>query len=424
MSPLAWSGLVDSLFTWSLLILPYASYLGILGLLGVITLLGVKTRNFALDITTSLLLGAIALLLLLSALVAVDRGEAFRQLSHFLPYFLLFALLPPLLTRQRLETVGLGLVIAAIPLNLMALGEYVLRSNALPTPLTQLPFVAWVRLRPHAGRAMVMFDHPNTLANYLVLILGLGLGLILYRTRQGKFNEAGRDRSLSLLLYGATFLNLVGIFSSGSRNGLLVGMSQIALVILCTRPNRILLGTGLIGLGAVLAGAAWFGIGGRSLNMATWSNDPRVGVWAFALTLVQQRPWLGWGLGNLKLQYPPGLIPGYDFIAHAHNVWLSLAVEVGIPAVILFSLLVGRILFRSVKRLLGRSLKPDESAILLAYLLAFWGCIAFAFFDVTFYDARINSLNWVILSALYSLGWTTCRTLTHQAHGYHSSYRN
>lgn len=405
------------LFQFSFVSLPYLYFAVFPGLIGVIGLLFAKFRRLALDTSTRNLLLGITAVLLLSCLFAADRGEAFLQLANFLPYMLLFAVLPYLLkSTEPLQQLALSVVIAALPINVLAIIEYTLRHPGIPRWLKRTSLSRWYRARPHAERAMVMFGHPNALAGYLVLVLGLGLGLILYyslrnhphnqiATRQMATGRQISSKALLILLYVGTFSCLLGIFASGSRNGLIVAVSQLLVFSLFTKASRIILLAALVGLAAVGAGVAWLGIGGRSLAAVDWANDPRVEVWRFAFNLLQQRSWLGWGLGNFKLQYPSGLIPEYEYIAHPHNFWLLLAVEAGIPAMLLFTWFVGRICYRSVRQLLAKSFKSPAQAILLAYLLSFWGCIAFALFDVSFYDARINVTNWVVLAGLYSLSW-------------------
>lgn len=408
-------GFIWRLFRFSFVTLPYAYFLVFPGLIATMGLLWAKFRRSALDLTTRNLLLGITGLLWLSSLFAVDRGEAFLQLANFLPYLLLFAVLPHLLKGLtplvQLATDG---VIATLPINFIALVEYVLRVEGIPRWLRRTDLSRWFRARPHAGRAMVMFGHPNALAAYLVLVFGLGLGLLLYYTQQRfrtdfkrtdfkGFLAFKKPRWNLLLLAVATFSCLLGIFASGSRNGLLVAISQLLVFSLFTRANRMVLLAGLVGLVGILVGAVWRGIGGRTLDVSAWMNDPRVGVWRFAVDLLHQRPWLGWGLGNFKLQYPPGLVPDYQYIAHPHNFWLLLAVEAGVPVLLLFVLLVGRICYLGVRWLMAAPL-DEHRAVLLAYLLAFWGCVAFAWFDVTFYDARINTMNWVLLAGVYALG--------------------
>nr|WP_306466821.1 O-antigen ligase family protein [Thermoleptolyngbya sichuanensis] len=263
--------------------------------------------------------------------------------------------------------------------------------------------------------------------------MALGLGLILYRLaldravvphslpdstesvwsdRQPDAQNAGAEalQSVSLrLISGATLLNLLGIFCTGSRNALLLAVLQLlCFALVVARSSWKTVAAALGGLVVMVGGAAVIGIGGRSLDLATWADDPRTKLWGAAVQMVGDHPWLGWGLGNYKLVYPQYLTPDLmaltDFqdISHAHNLWLTLAVEAGIPAMLLLTLLVGRICARGVRQLLAKSLKAPERGILFGYLLGFFSSVGFALFDVPLYDSRVNVLNWVLLAGIFS----------------------
>ncbi|HEY9648023.1 MAG TPA: hypothetical protein V6C88_16730, partial [Chroococcidiopsis sp.] len=68
---------------------------------------------------------------------------------------------------------------------------------------------------------------------------------------------------------------------------------------------------------------------------------------------------------------------------------------------ILLTLGVGYVCVKAVRALTSSVLPMTARAVLLGYGLAFGGCVAFALFDVTFYDSRSNILNWVLLSGLF-----------------------
>ena len=119
--------------------------------------------------------------------------------------------------------------------------------------------------------------------------------------------------------------------------------------------------------------------------------------------MIYQRPWLGWGFAGLRLLYEPGSIPGYESIAHAHNIWLFLASEAGIPIMVGFCIVVGTLYYDGIKRLIQGDLSTTKQATLLGYLLAFTSCVLFSLFDVALFDSRINILSWGLLSSLYML---------------------
>ncbi|MBD1910189.1 MULTISPECIES: O-antigen ligase family protein [unclassified Leptolyngbya] len=387
----------------SLVLLPYASYLGFLGIL-VVTLITCQAKRTALDSFTGRALLLIIGLMVLSSTVAYSRPEAFLQLGNFLPYFLFFAVAPLVFHRiEHWQQAATDLVLTILPLNLLSLVEYGLKSPALPLAWQTIPWIEALRLEPHRGRAVVTFDHPNAFASYLVIVFGLGLGLLLSQLGQQ------RERTLltrqNLWLLAATFSCLIGIFASGSRNGLLVAISQIGVFLLLTRINLTLLLSGLIGLVAVAGGAVLFGVGGRSLS-DNWAKDPRTGAWGVAIDLIRERPWLGWGPGNYKVLFPPRTFDpvNYPKMFHPHNIWLLLGSEMGLIVTALVTLFVGYICYRAARVWLSQQFPPVENGVLLAYGLGFWGCFAYGFLDVTLFDGRVHILNWLTLSGLWFFG--------------------
>jgi len=64
----------------------------------------------------------------------------------------------------------------------------------------------------------------------------------------------------------------------------------------------------------------------------------RLTLWDNVLHLIAQKPWLGWGWGELDYAHFITLYPGErfcDILDNAHNLPLQLAVELGIPAALL-----------------------------------------------------------------------------------------
>ncbi len=340
----------------------------------------------------------------MSACFAFNRGEAFLQLAHFLPFFWIWASLV-LYLRQRptfwAETGqwGMFLALSGLPISLFGIGEYLLKHLDGGVPDRLIALVDWFYLGDFGNpRISALFDYPNTLANYLVIVLGLTLGLLTLN-RDSRLLQRS-PRRLKLLLYVNVLLILACLYCSGSRNGYLVAAILLLVGLMGVQTSRWARSLGIAGLALIVATTLRFGIGGRTLSWSWLTEDPRVGVWKFALHLTQQRPLLGFGLGNYKLVYD-GEIPGYPFIAHAHNLWLMLSSEAGLPVTILLTAVVGLICYRSMRVLQQLRDRPNERAILMAYTLAFWACILFSMLDVTLFEVRVNLLGWLSLAVLY-----------------------
>lgn len=401
----------ETVFLACLLILPYASYAALVGMGGITVWVLLRYGQALWQLLHRQGWIVLGLGMIVTAVTAQNRIEAGLQLANFLPFYLYFGILAVWVRHlarpiDTFETWALGLVIGSIPVSLCAGVEYYLRSPSVIVELIDLPQLAWLYSRVDYGhRASSFFGHPNVLAAYLVVVLGLGLGLCLKLMQGGKLAvpSAVRWRYWPLIIYGTLALTLGGIFCSGSRNGVMVAVVQLLVFGWLMRRNRLVVMAGLAGVTAVLLAVIAWGIGGRSLGEAVSTTSLRMDVWQLALNLIRQHPWLGVGLGGFKLSYVPYTIPEYDSVEHAHNLWLMLAAEIGIPLMLLFTFIVGRVCDRAFRNLLLPSLSRLEKSVLVGYGLAFLGCTLFALSDVTFYDSRVNVLGWLMLAALQAI---------------------
>jgi O-antigen ligase len=417
-------------FIWlvSLIMLPYISYAGLLVLFGLIMKAMSQRGQQVWQLCAQRGFGWLTVGLLLSSSFALNRGESFLQLANFLPFFLFFGVLAtvPSVVQQpfiKLEALARWLLLTSAPISVLAVVEFGLKFDAVALWMQVQPLphglLSWIYEPDFGHRAHSLLGHPNTLSAYLVIILGLGLGLLLKGLSAEKrglaaiapipspvLSEArARARSQQITQVAALGLCAIAIFCSGSRNGVLIALVMVAIALYAARRHRWVMLAGLAGSGAIVAAVLSLGIGGRSLSLALLTQDPRIAIWHLALEMIWQRPIQGWGFAGLRLLYEPGSIPDYDVVFHAHNIWLFLASEAGIPVVIGFCLVIGTIYYRGICAFVYWNRQGWNSdgtrAILLGYLLAFSSCLMFGLFDVTLFDARINIFSWGLLAAIY-----------------------
>lgn len=139
----------------------------------------------------------------------------------------------------------------------------------------------------------------------------------------------------------------IGCAASASRTGLLAGLTLLVLA-LAWRDAR---GEGRLALCGVAlvayAAASWAlpallqevtGAPGRVLWArlgAEYGCASRRVLWSNVLTLIGQKPWVGWGWGELDYAHYITAYPGPRFCEiadNAHNLPLHLAAELGVPA--------------------------------------------------------------------------------------------
>jgi O-antigen ligase len=452
-------------FLWlaGLITLPYVSYAGLLLLLGLLIRAMGQRGKQVWQLCAQRGFGWLTLGLLLSASFAQNRGEAFLQLTNFLPFFLFFGVLAtvPGVVQQpfaKLESVARWLLLTAVPTSILAIVEFGLKFDGVALWMQAQPLpnwlLSWIYEPDFGHRAHSIFGHPNGLSAYLVIIFGLGLGLFLKGLSTERLESAATTtakaqvrvqlQKQNSLQAGALGLCAIAIFCTGSRNGVLIALVLVAIALYTARRHRWVMLTGLASSGAIIAAVLSLGIGGRSLSLALITQDPRISIWHMALEMIQQRPFLGWGFGGLRLLYIPGSIPDYDVVFHAHNIWLFLASEAGIPVMLGFCAVISTLYYRGVRTFIrwntdfknaeqgrdalatvgsngqqnGQSNDPSnklsiehqssetfqgDRAILLGYLLAFSSCLMFGLFDVTLFDSRINILSWGLLAAIYMM---------------------
>lgn len=377
-------------------------------------------------------LAIVAGLMVLSAVLAYRPLDALLGLANFLPLFLVFAALSELIqTTAQVRRIAWLLVSASVFVVAIGLGEQFLGwSGEIKLLGAVIDWVIYPTGNP-PGRMASVFRYANVLASYLAVTFSLSLGLWLHSWRftPRRWRSPGQQIFLTI----AVLANGVGLLLTDSRNawaialltclafGLYLGWRWLlALVALVTGTS---LGAAFApaplgpGLRQIVPSFIWL-----RLSDQLYPNRPvadlRSTQWQFALSLVQQRPLMGWGLRNFSLLYQEKM---QFFIGHPHNLYLMLAAETGVPATLLFLGIIGWILAQGIL-LLGSWLPPgaegqraqeissettlaisQDALVLFTCLVGFLACTLFSFLDVTLFDIRVNLLGWLMLATIAGL---------------------
>ncbi|HEY3048291.1 MAG TPA: Wzy polymerase domain-containing protein [Polaromonas sp.] len=173
----------------------------------------------------------------------------------------------------------------------------------------------------------------------------ISLAALLWLVATGRF--AGR---IHWLMLAAAGLLAAGNAASSSRTGLLQcgllcalfgiwsGLRHAAI-------RRVLLTT-IVAYGLATLALPWlagFDLSAQGMFARLRAGDPlcasRLTLWSNVLHLIAQKPWLGWGWGELDYAHYITLYEGPRFceiLDNAHNLPLHVAVELGIPAALIF----------------------------------------------------------------------------------------
>jgi O-antigen ligase len=204
--------------------------------------------------------------------------------------------------------------------------------------------------------------------NQFATLLTIGLAALLWWASYFESSEQGNiepalHQQHSVLLWAAATLLGAGNAASSSRTGLF----QLALIawlgwlwqhqkpsalglrkgqMRLSRVNQVLLICLLSYALATLALPVLAGL--DPLSSGAWARlrqgdaacSSRLTLWSNVLHLIAQKPWLGWGWGELDYAHFITLYPGTrfcDILDNAHNLPLHIAVELGVPLAVVAS---------------------------------------------------------------------------------------
>jgi O-antigen ligase len=403
-----WNLILFSVFI--AMILPELAGVGI-----IIVLIRVFISNFRVIIRARLNqgLGIVTLWLMLSASFSPTPLDAWIGLGNFLPFFFFFINISQLIQKpSQLRQLAWAMVIPSVWVVVMGWGQIFL---GWQKPEVLKAIFSW----PYGaggeplGRMSSVFMYANLLGAYLLITLILAFGLLILTFRQWR-KQRNRDLNLKLGFLTVTiFLDSVGLFLTNSRNAWLLAFLAGLIFALYLGWNVLVAGFSL--LGVIISLASWgpnpFRDGLRLLvPRVIWArlsdemfpNRPvatlRATQWHFTLEMTQEKPLLGWGLRSFTPLYEKS--QGV-WLGHPHNLYLMLMAETGIIGLILLAAWVGWSCGQGVRLLaILRSQKAGGELILFAYLVAFGACVLFNTVDVTLSDVKINTIVWLILSAI------------------------
>ncbi len=402
----------------SIFLLPLFPALGELGLVWILIRIGISHFSRIINNPINKCLGLLSIWLIVNSFLAYQPSEAFLGLANFLPFFALFCSLNIVIRHpKQLRIISWLLVIPSLPVVILGLGQLYLNWNS---PALIKTILGWELISQGvpSGRMSSVFIYANFLAIYLEIafILGLGLWLDIWQ------NSVLKKRSwLLLFLSIILFADTVGLGLASSRNAwgiTLLGFMAFVIYLgwywLVWGVTAIVIAISWASFGSFW-GQEWFRkivpifIWNR-LSDNMYSDRPletlRITQWQFCWSKIQENPLIGWGLRN----YTPLYLEATNFwFGHPHNLFLMLGMEIGIIASLLFCLIVGYILAQAILLLRhsnqnsSRLLSDRDHLMLFSYIVAFVCCILFNLSDVTIFDLRINTIGWILLSAIYGV---------------------
>ena len=226
----------------------------------------------------------------------------------------------------------------------------------------------------------------NHYAGMLEMILPFSLALLFFeygKLRRTGSAAAGTIKQLPtrqtlqklVLCLSIAVVLFAGLLFSRSRMGIVAGSASLLVIFALAGASRfqermgILLSLLFVAISICLA--IWIGPGPIVERFAdvqqefSKSEQSRLSIWRDARTLARQDPIFGTGLGTFPVAYTAvqTTFPG-QFVNHAHNDYLELAIDLGLPAALILFAVIFFILARAVRTFLSASALFERSVAL------------------------------------------------------------
>lgn len=125
------------------------------------------------------------------------------------------------------------------------------------------------------------------------------------------------------------------------------------------------------------------------------SNRSRLQIWKEALGAVRRKPLLGIGTGNFAVTLGEDISASRRG-ASAHNLYLDIASEMGIPGIAGFAVLISIVIWRLLRSLVNEPADGSyaaRTAVLLVFII--W-VLGYSFFDVVLFNDKVLMLGTVL----------------------------
>jgi len=233
------------------------------------------------------------------------------------------------------------------------------------------------------------FKNSNALAAYLTCVIPVVLSFGLWRWKRIAVK-------LSFLLIAAILI--LASFWTFCRGGWLGLISGLIFVTLVTNYHRTKKVFWPLVLSSYLFLVPFIGL--VLLFFRNRRDGKRFILFQGAWEMIKENPWLGKGLGTFMdycIRYTNNFGAYY-----AHNCYLQIWAESGIFSLLFFLLLVGYVLYRSIKVSLSIP-KSLNYFILIGLTGGLLGSLVHSFFEVHLYSFQLSFLFWSVLGLTVAL---------------------
>lgn len=346
---------------------------------------------------------------LFSILWAENQEWALRKGIFLVNFFLLFVMASWMFTKQywSLELLSQGLALSGFVSAVIGIFQWILpfffgiEKVVLWWRLYITPFFlggsfsevvveysSWLVnvVEETLFRAIAFFPDPHVAAFYWEICL-VWTAIYAYKSKSSGY----------FFMTGVIFLALLLTFSRGAYVAIfLLMMGSVVFFMASFRSIRIVFiisALSLILFSLVFHNNPFFERALSSFSLLDTSNTGRLEMWERSLESILEKPW-GLGLGGYALEVVPS--SDYRDPIYAHNLYLDIAVEMGVFTLFLWMVWIGISFGEGI-----RYAKKTLYGLAIAFSLALFSL--HAFFDTPLFSIHVISILFLVLGSVFGL---------------------
>lgn len=327
------------------------------------------------------------IIITISTITSISPIDSLRDLAlHIGGLSFLFVMINSVKDKKDFNIIVTILVFSATFVALYGLYQYVVGVEVDK---------AWLDVENNPGittRVYSVFNNPNILAEYLVMIIPLSVSIFWYTKRLSK----------KIIFLGTTLIMVLALVLTSSRGGW-IGFAFSALVFILLIEKRLLLTLIPITIGGLfLLPDSIINRIMSIANVSDSSNAYRITMWRISLEIIRDNWVAGVGFGHLPFKQTfesyIRTMPTY----HAHNTYLETAAEMGIPGLVAFLLFLFVLFKYGIKILV----KQDDKYIRVmsaGALSGLGGVLFHGLVENILYLPKIIFTFWIMVSLILTL---------------------
>ncbi len=329
---------------------------------------------------------AFGLVLLSSGMISAGGKNGYNEvLITFVLLFGYFLTVNLMRTKQWLRRCTLCMAFSGTVTALCGILQYVTENFHVGAWLDPMYF------SDIQGRSDALFENPNVLASYLVLVFPFSLALF---ARASNVKEK--------ILYGFSILAIllcsILTWSRGAWIGILIGFLIFALMHSRKTVRYLFLGILFIPLLSFLIPET---VKQRFMSIGSLSDSSslyRVYTWKGSFRVIGEffLGGIGYGSSAYRAVYPQFAYAGIEAAEHSHNLWLQVWIGVGFSGVLL--LIFAMLLFFQMNlEHVKNGVNQTNRSMIVAGICAIAAALVMGCFDFIWFNYRIFFVFWFVI---------------------------